>query len=39
MVLEWGPLCEVVEPAALREEVAESIRQSAALYRLDFQHD
>ncbi len=36
LVLEWGPLCEVIEPAALREEVAQSIRESAALYRVSW---
>ena len=35
MVLEWGPMCEVVEPASLRAEVVENIRQAAALYRFD----
>lgn len=35
MVLEWGPMCEVIEPLTLRDEVAENIRQSAALYRIE----
>jgi proteasome accessory factor B len=35
LVLEWGPLCEVIEPEALRAEVAENVRQTAAIYQDD----
>lgn len=35
LVLEWGPLCEVIEPASLRAEVIESIQKAAALYQIE----
>ena len=31
-ILGWGPDVEVLEPAALRADVAEAARQAAALY-------
>ena len=33
-ILSFGPGAEVLEPAALRDEVAESLRKSLALYRV-----
>jgi predicted DNA-binding transcriptional regulator YafY len=35
MALEWGHLCEVIEPEALRAEVIENIRASAEMYQID----
>jgi CRISPR-associated endonuclease/helicase Cas3 len=32
----WGPDCEVLEPAWLREEIAEEMRQAAGLYQSKF---
>lgn len=32
MVLEWGPMCEVIAPASLRAEVIQSLQQAADLY-------
>ena len=35
MVLEWGPLCEVIEPESLRNEVAKSLQEAADLYKTE----